>query len=134
MIQKEVADRILAKPGDMSSLAVLVQTFTRVQRIKNVPAGAFFPPPKVASAVIHMERRSDKELAEFFGAVPQARYFAIVRQAFSERRKQLRNSLKSLTQNPVALETVFVKAKIAPSARPEELSLAQWQALVKALN
>ncbi len=129
MIQKEVADRILAKPGDMSSLAVLVQTFTRVQRVRNVAAGAFFPPPKVVSTVIHMERRSDEELAAFFGTIPSQRYFDIVRRAFSERRKQLRNSLKIFAK----IEKALVEAKIAPSARPEELSIAQWSALARAL-
>ena len=134
MVQKEVADRILAKPGDMSSFAVFVQTLARVERVKNVAAGAFFPPPKVASAVIHMSRRSDEELQKFFGETTASRYFEIVRQAFRERRKQLRNSLKSIATTPSALETAFVEAKISPSARPEELSVTQWAAFARALR
>lgn len=133
MVQKEVADRILAKPGDMSSLAVLMQTLARSRRVRDVPPGAFLPPPKVSSAIIHMELLSDAELEAFFGPVPPERYFEIVRLAFSGRRKQLKNTLKAAARDPSALEKAFVKAKIYPLARPEEISVPQWIALCRAL-
>jgi 16S rRNA (adenine1518-N6/adenine1519-N6)-dimethyltransferase len=134
MIQKEVADRVLAKAGEMSSLAVLVQTFVRVRRVRDVHAGAFFPPPKVASSVIHMERKTETELAAFFSGCPQDRYFAIVRRAFAEPRKQLQNTLRGMTPDPVSLKKAFIEAKVSPAARPETLGIEQWRTLAYALT
>lgn len=134
MIQKEVADRILARAGDMNSLAVLVQTFARVRRVRDVHAGAFFPPPKVASSVIHMERKSTKEIAEFFSGVTQDAYFSTVRRAFAQPRKQLRNSLRGAVKDAEMLEKAFVEAKISPNDRPERLTVEAWQALASGLT
>ncbi|MFC1702875.1 16S rRNA (adenine(1518)-N(6)/adenine(1519)-N(6))-dimethyltransferase RsmA [Patescibacteria group bacterium] len=134
MIQKEVADRILAKPGDMSSIAVLVQTLGSVHRVTNVAKGAFFPPPKVDSSVIHIVLKTEQERASHFGSVPQNFFFSVVRTAFGQKRKQLRNSLKGLFHDAEDLEKSFNKAKIRTSARPEELSVAQWSALVESMR
>jgi 16S rRNA (adenine1518-N6/adenine1519-N6)-dimethyltransferase len=129
MIQREVADRILAKPRDMSSLAVLVQTYADVRRVTNVPSGAFFPPPKVDSAVIHMERKSDSQLRDFFAGLSPERYFTIVRTAFAAPRKQLKNTLAGLAKDEKSLHQAFIETKIKPSARPEELNVENWRRL-----
>lgn len=134
MIQKEVAERILAKPGKMSSVAVLVQTLGSVQRVTNVAKGAFFPPPKVDSSVIHIVLKTEQERASRFGSIPQSFFFSVVRTAFGQKRKQLRNSLKGLFQDAEDLEKGFNQAKIQTSARPEELSVAQWFALVESMR
>ncbi len=134
MIQREVADRILAAPGDMSALAVFVRTLGDAARVVNVPAGAFLPPPKVDSAVIHITRKSESALAGFFSAVDEARYFRIVRAAFSGKRKQLKNSLKGFASSEKALKWAFIGTGIAPERRPEELSVGQWRALAAALT
>jgi len=134
MIQREVADRILAGPGDMSSLAVLVQTLARPRRVVDAPAGAFFPPPKVRSAVIHMEILTETGRRSFFGEVSQERYFSLVRAAFAEPRKQLANSLKRLIQDGNGLNEALISAKISPSSRPEELTPADWLALAELLR
>lgn len=134
MVQREVADRVLAAPGDMSSLAVFVQTLGKVRRVVNVPAGAFFPPPKVDSAVIHIERKNEQELSDFFRGTSADRYFTIVRTAFSGKRKQLKNTLKSLGLQENGLTKAFTKAKVAPEQRPEELSVQEWRRLVLALT
>ncbi len=133
MVQREVADRILAKAGDMSSLAVLVQTLGRPRRVLDVPRSAFLPPPRVDSAVIHIALKNDRELSDFFGNIPQDKYFAVVRQAFAAKRKQLKNTLKKSVPAGKYLENAFVEAKISPAARPEELLPKDWIALVRAL-
>lgn len=130
MIQKEVADRILAKPGKMSSITVLVQALGSVRRVMNVPKGAFFPPPKVDSSVIHIILRTEAERAARFGGVSQDFFFSVVRTAFAQKRKQLRNSLKGLFQDDRHLEKSFNQAKILASVRPEQLSVAQWFELI----
>ena len=134
MVQREVADRLLAKPGDMSSFAVFVQTLGRVRRVVNVPPRAFFPPPKVHSAVIHIERRDEQEMSAFFRGMTRERYFAVVRAAFAGKRKQLKNTLKSLGIEEKGLTKAFAKAKIGPEQRPEELSVEDWRKLVLALT
>lgn len=133
MIQREVADRILAGPGDMSSLAVMVQTLARPKWVVDVPPSSFFPPPKVRSTVIHMEVLSDGQLADFFGSVPPERYFSVVRTAFAGKRRQLKNTLKKEHADPAVLEKAFSIAKISPQARPEELRPEEWLALVSSL-
>jgi 16S rRNA (adenine1518-N6/adenine1519-N6)-dimethyltransferase len=134
MIQREVADRVLAKRGDMSNLAVMVQTYADVSRVVNVPRGVFLPPPKVDSAVIHMKLKSDAEMAEFFGRLSPERYFAVVRAGFAERRKQLKNTLRTIENDENRLKQAFLKAGIPPASRPEELSITDWRALVDALT
>lgn len=134
MIQREVADRILAAPGDMSALAVFVRTFGEVGRVANVPAGAFLPPPKVDSAVIHITRKSRSSLDEFFRPVGEERYFSVVRAAFAGKRKQLRNSLKGLAASESALNAAFLRSGVPPERRPEELTVEQWRSLASALT
>lgn len=134
MVQREVADRILAGPGKMNSLSVLAQTLSHPRRVCNVPAASFFPPPHVNSAVIHMTIKSDAELGAFFRNVGSTAYFSIVRRAFADKRRQLKNSLSPLKADPAALEIAFSKAKISPKARPEELSVEQWVSLAELLT
>lgn len=126
MIQREVADRLLAPAGEMSSLAVLVRTFGEPSRVRNVPRGAFNPPPKVDSAVIHIRVRSTAERQSFFGAVSPDRYFSIVKAGFSSPRKKLRNNLSSLFGGPEATDAALNKAGIAPNSRAEELMPENW--------
>lgn len=134
LIQKEVAERIIAQPKNMSQLAVLVQTLARPTKIMDVPAGAFLPPPKVQSAVIHMEVKTTAELAEFFGRANRKRYFEMVATAFKAPRKQLKNTLRSLIKDGRELESLLNRAKINPSSRPEELKIVDWQRLVTELK
>jgi 16S rRNA (adenine1518-N6/adenine1519-N6)-dimethyltransferase len=130
MVQKEVADRILAQPGDMSILAVAVQLYARPSRVSVVPAGAFYPAPKVDSAVLRLDVHD--ELAVAVDDVEA--FFAVVRAGFGQKRKQLKNSLASglgLTAGEAvaALET----ADIEPKRRAETLSLPEWARLAAAV-
>ncbi len=133
MVQKEVADRILAKRGDMNALAVFVRTSAHVTRVTNVARGAFLPPPKVESSVIHIVHKSAKEMSDFFDGADPSMYAKIVRAAFQGKRKQLRNSLRAVVAEDKELEKYFNAAKISPSERPEQLDLDDWQRLARAV-
>jgi len=105
-----------------------------LRRIINVPKSAFFPPPKVDSTVIHIDVFSQEALKNFFGDVSREKYFSIVRTAFAGKRKQLKNSLRSLCADQNILENALKKAKIKPSGRPEELGIEDWIRLVSTLD
>ena len=94
MIQKEVADRITSPPGNKvyGILSVLLQTWFDIEYLFTVPPGVFNPPPKVKSAVIRLRRNGVHDI----GCDP-AFYFRLVKTAFNQRRKTLRNALKPLT-------------------------------------
>jgi len=93
MLQKEVADRIAEKPGSKTYgiLSVLLQAYYDVTYLFKVPPGVFFPPPKVMSAVIRLTRNSRTQLG-----CDEVLFKAVVKQAFQNRRKTLRNALKIL--------------------------------------
>ncbi len=93
MLQKEVADRIAEKPGSKTYgiLSVLLQAYYDIEYLFKVPPGVFFPPPKVMSAVIRLTRNKREKLA-----CDEVLFKAVVKQAFQNRRKTLRNALKVL--------------------------------------
>jgi 16S rRNA (adenine1518-N6/adenine1519-N6)-dimethyltransferase len=126
MFQKEVAERICAKPGEdaYGRLSVLAAWRTRARILFDVSARAFVPPPKVTSAVLRVEPltapRYDAQLADLQ---------AVTAAAFGQRRKMLRGSLKALTPDA---EAVLSVAGVAGTARAEELDLLQFCALARA--
>ncbi len=134
MIQREVADRILAEPGGMSSLAVAAQALAVPRRVVDVPRQAFYPSPEVDSAVIHMAVRSTGELKIFFKSARPELFFKLVRTAFASRRKQLGNSLGSFVGDTQKLKKALFEAKIEPTQRPEELTVQAWVDLAGALE
>jgi 16S rRNA (adenine1518-N6/adenine1519-N6)-dimethyltransferase len=119
MFQREVAERIVAAPGgkDYGRLAVLAQWRTRPKLIFDVPARAFTPPPKVTSAVVRLEARSDAE------RLPVAAVETVTAAAFGQRRKMLRSSLKSLWPEP---EAALAEAGVEPSLRAEQIDVAAF--------
>jgi len=126
-IQKEVADRICAKPGDMSLLALSVQIYGSPRIEKRIPANAFFPAPKVDSAVlcvdIYPESKIPPDLLDTF--------FKLIKAGFSQKRKTLRNSLSSgLHLSPAEVERLLTKAGIDPMRRAETLSIEEWSVLL----
>lgn len=133
MVQREVADRLLAGAGEMSSIAVFVQGLTEPHRVADVPRTAFFPSPKVDSAVIHMRVRGRDEISALFGNVRPETCFALAKTAFAGRRKQLKNSLRAAVSDGEKLKKAFVSAKISPSSRPEELVVKDWVRLAAAI-
>jgi 16S rRNA (adenine1518-N6/adenine1519-N6)-dimethyltransferase len=128
MFQKEVAERLAAAPGDQAygRLAVLTQWHCTVQLLFDVPPQAFVPPPKITSTVVQLVPR-DVPLA----ACDQAALERVTAAAFGQRRKMLRQSLRSLGGDTAAL---IAAAGAAPTARAEELSVEQFCALARALG
>ncbi len=128
-VQKELADRAAAEPGSRTYgvLSIMLQYHGAVSRKFVIPAGAFRPPPKVDSACLHMVV-GDKPVVD----VPDEDEFKhIVRTAFSQRRKTLSNSLKTLGP---AMADAFAPAGVDPKKRPETLSLEEFAALAIEFN
>jgi 16S rRNA (adenine1518-N6/adenine1519-N6)-dimethyltransferase len=128
MVQKEVADRLVAKPRskDYGRLSVVTQFLARPHRLFDLPPRAFVPPPKVTSTVIEI-----LPLAEPAFPARLAQLERVTQAAFGQRRKMLRQSLRTLGGDAEAL---LAAADIPPTARAEELTVAQFAALAQALE
>lgn len=127
MFQKEVAERIIAKPGTKAygRLGILAQWKSTPSVVMELPPEAFTPPPKVHSAVVHLEALA----APRFPA-PAGLLSSTVAMAFNQRRKMLRSSLKSAAPD---IETALRDAGLEPTARAEEISLEGFCALARRL-
>lgn len=126
LIQKEVAERLAATPGEMSLLSVAAQVFHDVALGPLVPAELFTPPPKVDSQVAILRRRDQPLVAPD----RQKAFFRLVKAGFSERRKKLRSSLAGgLHIEKSAVDKLLAKAGLSPEARAQELSIEDWKRL-----
>ncbi|MFP5437565.1 MAG: 16S rRNA (adenine(1518)-N(6)/adenine(1519)-N(6))-dimethyltransferase RsmA [Bacteroidia bacterium] len=124
MFQKEVAERICEKKGSKTYgiLSVLVQAFYDAEYLFTVPEHVFNPPPKVKSGVLRLRRKENYHLP-----VDEKMFFGVVKAAFNQRRKTLRNSLKSYINSDILKEdTIF-------DLRPEQLSVEQFITLTQKL-
>jgi len=131
MVQREVAQRIVAQPGQMSLLAVSVQFYGSARVVFRVPARAFYPAPKVDSAVVRIAPYQELPLEEH----EVAAFFAVVRAGFAQRRKQLRNALlHGLPVSENQLSAATADAGIDPCRRAQTLSVEEWLALYHALG
>ena len=129
-VQLDVAQRIVAKPPQMSILAVAVQAYAQPRIVRRLPPGAFTPPPKVHSAVLRLDRLPEALVSP----AQRERFFTVVRAGFGQKRKTLRNSLSSgLGQPPQEIETTLIAAGVSPKQRAQELDLQQWLAVMEAL-
>lgn len=121
MIQKEVADRLVATPGNMSLLSVLVQLFATVRIVTNVKKTQFFPPPRVDSTVVKLTSKPiDPDIQKEL-------FFKLVKAGFESKRKKLKNNLRKLQVTERHLE----EARISVSARAQELGMSDWLNLYK---
>jgi 16S rRNA (adenine1518-N6/adenine1519-N6)-dimethyltransferase len=129
-LQAEVVDRVVATAGEMSLLALSVQVYGAARRMAGIPAGAFFPAPRVDSAVL----RIDRHLRPLIPAELLPAFFRLARAGFQQRRKQLRNALASgLGQPAESVARTLVRASIRPEARAQELSFEDWERLARVL-
>ncbi len=127
-VQKEVAERICAGAGRMSLLALSVQVYGKPVIGTTIPAEAFYPPPKVDSAVLCIEIYAQPIIP----ADRLDRFFILIKAGFSQKRKTLRNALSGgLRIAPVESEELLCAAGIDPQRRAETLSLEEWGNLVK---
>lgn len=128
-VQLEVAERLIARPNDMSILAVSVQFYGHPQIVARLKPSVFWPRPDVDSALVVIETFAQPPVA-----IPNEKlFFRVVRAGFGQKRKQLKNSLSSgLGLNAEQSALLFQRAEIDPSRRPETLTLAEWAALARA--
>jgi 16S rRNA (adenine1518-N6/adenine1519-N6)-dimethyltransferase len=124
MFQKEVAQRIAAPPGnkEYGILSVLMQAYFKVEYLFDVSETCFNPPPKVKSGVLRMVNLGDP-----WQIMEEKKFFTLVKTAFGQRRKQLRNPLKPLFAADVLQDEIFTK-------RAEELSVADYVSLLKRMK
>jgi 16S rRNA (adenine1518-N6/adenine1519-N6)-dimethyltransferase len=123
MVQYEVAQRIVAEPGDLSLLGVSVQFYGKPKIIAHVPARAFYPAPKVDSAILRIDLKDEVPLT----SNQRDSFFRLVQAGFSERRKQLHNSLAhGLHRKDAVVQAWLSAASIDPARRAETLSIEEW--------
>jgi 16S rRNA (adenine1518-N6/adenine1519-N6)-dimethyltransferase len=127
-IQKEVAERICAGHGDMSTLALSVQVYGRPRIAAHISAGAFFPSPKVDSSVLVVDVLPEPLVAASLLDI----FFQLIKAGFSQKRKKLRNSISAgMRLSPAETEKLLRAADIDPQRRAETLSLAEWGKLTE---
>lgn len=128
LVQKEVAERICAQPGDLSLLAVSIQYYAVPTLVHHVPARAFYPPPKVDSAVLRLDVHPEPVVAD----VNTESFFRVVRAGFSQKRKQLVNTLSTGLHLPKAeVMALLDRIGIDPKRRAETLTLAEWGSICR---
>lgn len=125
-IQKEVAERICAQAGDLSLLALSVQVYGKPQIVLRIPAGAFYPPPRVDSSLL----RVDLYPEPLIPADDLAMFFRLAKAGFGQKRKTLRNSLSAgLSLSPARITELLHEAEIDPGRRAETLNIEEWRRL-----
>jgi len=125
MVQKEVAERVVAQDGKESILSISVKIFGTPKKIRVVPASFFKPKPKVDSAILLIKDISKKAFVDF----GEENFFKIVKLGFSHKRKTIQNNLKGLLNSVNALKN----CSIEPNERAERISLEKWACLSKNL-
>ncbi len=123
MVQYEVAQRIVAAPGDLSLLGVSIQFYGKPDIVAHVPARAFYPAPKVDSAILRVDLKDEVPLEH----KQRDSFFRLVQAGFSERRKQIHNSLaRGLHRKDAEVQAWLKAAGIDPGRRAETLSIEEW--------
>ncbi len=127
MVQKEVAERITAGPGDLSLLGISVQLHADADIVATVPRTAFWPVPDVDSAILSLRLYSERDVAQRLGGVSKKDFFKIVRNGFLHRRQKLSNNLSSAFHiSKEDLRALLQECGLTDNARAQELSLDQW--------
>jgi 16S rRNA (adenine1518-N6/adenine1519-N6)-dimethyltransferase len=123
LVQKEVAERVAARQGEMSILAVSAQVYAEARLGVEVPKEYFTPPPKVDSQVVVLETRE----MPIVKPDDERLFFRVVKAGFSSKRKKLRSSISAgLALDKLATEQLLTKAHVDPNDRAEDLSLDDW--------
>ena len=132
MIQKEVAERMNAEPGnkDYGALTLLVQYYCNTKIVRKVPPACFIPRPKVDSIVIRLDKLDEPKVK----VDNEKLFFDIIRNSFNMRRKTLWNGVKSIGPAKEKLEEAFEKAGVDPKRRGETLSIQEFATLANCIN
>ncbi len=129
MLQKEVAERIVAPAGKLSILGISVQFYADVEIVAHVPKENFWPAPEVDSAIIRIEPK------EKYPNVDEKLFFRVIKIAFAGKRKQLHNTLAAGMKISKEESTkLLADANINPNARPQELTIEDWLKLSKEIK
>lgn len=130
-IQREVAERVVAEPGDLSLLALSVQVFGLPRIHSHISSAAFYPQPKVESSVLRIDMFAEPKIK--ISDIDQ--FFRIAKAGFSQKRKQMRNALAGgLGKSPPEIEEFMLRADINPAKRAQELNLGEWQRLCSSFS
>lgn len=130
-VQREVAQRMTAAPGQMSLLAVSVQFYGRPSIVAQIKAGAFYPVPKVDSAVVRLDPYSHPAVE----VADRKQFFAVVKAGFSQKRKQLHNALAAGLARPQhEIAAALERAGLDGRRRAQTLSLQEWASVAQALT
>lgn len=134
MMQKEVAERIVATPGGKTygALSIACQFFCETNYVTTVPRTVFQPQPKVDSAVLRLDKRT--ELPWEIGAGGRKLFFEVVRAGFNRRRKTLLNALTALGIDKTELRSILDEAGVEPSRRAETLSIQEFANVANAIG
>jgi 16S rRNA (adenine1518-N6/adenine1519-N6)-dimethyltransferase len=131
LVQREVAERMAAPPGDWSLATLGVRLFAEASVLLHVPAAAFLPPPRVASSLLRLTTKPSPALPR----AQHARFFTLARALFQARRKQLHHTwARASGMTTAQARTTLNTLGIDPARRPQTLTLAEWIALYRALE
>jgi len=127
-VQEEVAERICASPGKLSLLALSVQLYGQPRITTRIPAGAFYPPPRVDSAIIRVDLYKQPRIpSESIGT-----FFRLAKAGFSQKRKTIKNALSGgMAMDKGEVEKLLISAGIDPKRRAETINLEEWGKLVE---
>lgn len=130
-VQKEVAARINARPGDLSLLALSIQVYGHPSIAAHIPAGSFYPPPKVDSSIVRVDLLPEPRLPD--GDLKS--FFRLAKAGFSQKRKTLRNAVSASLAWPAdKTAEMLVEAGIDPQRRAETVTMEEWGKLVEAFQ
>jgi 16S rRNA (adenine1518-N6/adenine1519-N6)-dimethyltransferase len=130
LLQKEVAERIVAKDGKESVLSISVKAYGTPRLVAKVPAGAFAPAPQVDSAIISIENIS----REFFKDVDEKKFFQLLKSVFGKKRKQLGGSLSDFLENREQAQKILTELGIEVKTRPEDLRISDWKRIAQSIT
>jgi len=131
LVQKEVAHNIVAKPGQLNLLAISVQLYGQPKLVQTVPARAFYPAPKVDSAIVHIDLGGGPR----YDIPDEKKLFRVLRACFAGKRKQIHNTLvNNLHLEKSAVDGMLKKVNVDPQARPQQLTIEQWLKLAEEMN
>lgn len=131
LMQKEVAENITSKPGNLNLLAISVQLYAQAKLIEIVPARKFYPAPKVDSAVVLIELFTKPK----FKIKDEQKFFKVLKACFTGKRKQIHNTLtNNLGLDKEIVLQVLSSSKLTPELRPQQLTIDQWINLVNEIK
>lgn len=130
LLQKEVAERIVAPPGELSVLSVMVQAYSDAHLERIVPSESFLPQPKVDAGLV-----SIKNIGWKYPGIDEDRFLKIVKSGFSARRKKLKNNLSSIfSAKQLDITSILSSVGAGKDSRAQELTLNQWAEIVRAFS